>query len=71
MSGPLEGYRIVELAGYVAAPAATRVLADLGAEVIKVEAFSGDPYRTNAPVYHMPNDSDIEDPCRAKARIVN
>lgn len=63
MSGPLEGYRIVELAGYVAAPAATRVLADLGAEVIKVEAFSGDPYRTNAPVYHMPNDSDIEDPC--------
>jgi crotonobetainyl-CoA:carnitine CoA-transferase CaiB-like acyl-CoA transferase len=34
---PLEGLRIVELGHYIAAPFATRLLADLGAEVIKIE----------------------------------
>lgn len=63
MARPLEGIRVVELAGYVAGPGCSRVLADLGAEVIKVEAFKGDPYRTNAPVYHMPAETDLEDPC--------
>lgn len=63
MPRPLEGVRVVELAGYVAGPGCARVLADLGAEVIKVEAFTGDPYRTNAPVYHMPDETDLEDPC--------
>lgn len=63
MSRPLQGLRVVELAGYVAGPGAAKVLADLGAEVVKVEAFKGDPYRTNAPVYHMPDETDLEDPC--------
>jgi crotonobetainyl-CoA:carnitine CoA-transferase CaiB-like acyl-CoA transferase len=40
------GVRIVELAQYVFVPGAGAVLADLGAEVIKIEAVSGDPYRT-------------------------
>lgn len=40
------GVRIVELAQYVFVPAATVLLADQGAEVIKVEAPDGDPYRT-------------------------
>lgn len=40
------GVRVVELAQYVFVPAASAVLADLGAEVIKVEAVNGDPYRT-------------------------
>lgn len=43
--GPLAGFRILELGHYVAAPFATRLLADLGAEVIKVEPPSGDPVR--------------------------
>lgn len=43
-----EGVRVVELAQFVFVPAATAVLADLGAEVIHVEAVSGDPYRTLA-----------------------
>jgi crotonobetainyl-CoA:carnitine CoA-transferase CaiB-like acyl-CoA transferase len=34
---PLSGLKIVELGHYIAAPFATRLLADLGAEVIKVE----------------------------------
>lgn len=42
---PLEGLRIVELGHYIAAPFATRLLADLGAEVIKVEPPEGDPVR--------------------------
>ena len=37
MQAPLEGVRVVEIAHYVAVPAAGGLLADLGADVIKVE----------------------------------
>lgn len=43
---PLTGVRILELGHYIAAPFAARVLADLGAEIIKIEPpQSGDPVR--------------------------
>src|SRR5579871_2075813 len=43
---PLAGVRVVELGSFVAAPAATRILADFGAEVIKVESpGTGDELR--------------------------
>ncbi|TCH97223.1 CoA transferase [Roseococcus sp. SYP-B2431] len=42
---PLQGMKIVELGHYIAAPFCTRLLADLGAEVIKVEPPGGDPFR--------------------------
>ncbi|SFK25564.1 CaiB/BaiF CoA transferase family protein [Falsiroseomonas stagni] len=42
---PLEGLKVVELGHYIAGPFATRLLADLGAEVIKVEPPEGDPIR--------------------------
>ncbi len=42
---PLSGLRVVELGHYIAGPFATRLLADLGAEVIKVEPPEGDPHR--------------------------
>ncbi len=45
MVAPLEGVRVVELASWMAAPCAAAVLADLGADVIKVEPPSGDPVR--------------------------
>ncbi len=56
MSGrkPLEGVIVVELATYAAAPSGARALADWGAEVWKVEAFNGDPYRRQAPVFNIP-----------------
>jgi len=41
MPGPLHGYRIVDLTSNVSGPLATMILADQGAEVIKVEAPDG------------------------------
>src|SRR4051794_21257429 len=43
--GPMTGVRVVEVAAWVAAPAAGLILADWGADVIKVEPFNGDPAR--------------------------
>jgi len=42
---PLEGIRVVELSHMVMGPTAGLILADLGAEVIKVEPKKGDPTR--------------------------
>ncbi|MHB8191119.1 MAG: CaiB/BaiF CoA transferase family protein [Ferrimicrobium sp.] len=41
----LEGLRVLELGQFVAAPSVGRILADFGAEVIKVESPEGDPLR--------------------------
>ncbi len=43
--GPLSGFRVVELGVWVAGPAAGGLLADWGADVIKVEPPTGDPQR--------------------------
>ncbi|HVN38404.1 MAG TPA: CoA transferase [Myxococcota bacterium] len=51
MPAPLDGIRVVELASFVAAPAAGALLADLGAEVVKVEVPWGEIYRHSLPRY--------------------
>ncbi len=42
---PLSGLRVLDLAGFIAGPVVSRHLAMLGAEVIKVEPPTGDPFR--------------------------
>jgi crotonobetainyl-CoA:carnitine CoA-transferase CaiB-like acyl-CoA transferase len=45
LPGPLDGFRIIDVTSMVAAPIATMLLGDQGAEVIKVEAPAGDLVR--------------------------
>lgn len=51
MAAPLEGVRVIELARILAGPWAGQTLADLGAEVIKVEAPEGDDTRRWGPPF--------------------
>ncbi|MGH3688771.1 MAG: CaiB/BaiF CoA transferase family protein [Microbacterium sp.] len=44
-AGALAGIRVVELGQYISGPFAAKLLADLGAEVVKVESPEGDPMR--------------------------
>ncbi|MDN5928700.1 MAG: CoA transferase [Hyphomicrobiales bacterium] len=43
--GPLSGYRVLEIGHYIAAPFCARLLADLGADIVKIEPPAGDPVR--------------------------
>jgi len=47
---PLNGLRVIELGVYLNGPYAARLLAELGAEVIKVEPPYGDPMRLSPPM---------------------
>jgi crotonobetainyl-CoA:carnitine CoA-transferase CaiB-like acyl-CoA transferase len=46
MTGPLQGIGVVELGAWVAGPGAGGILADWGADVVKVEPPAGDPARS-------------------------
>lgn len=47
---PLSGIRIIDFTSMMSGPFATRLLADCGAEVIKVEALTGDHMRYRSPI---------------------
>ncbi len=49
MTAPLAGIKVVEIASFVAVPAAGALLADMGAEVVKVEVPWGEVYRHASP----------------------
>lgn len=50
MGGPVAGIRVVELGVWVAAPATAAILADWGADVVKIEPPTGDPGRLFGPM---------------------
>src|ERR1700722_14244803 len=58
--GPFSGIRVLDLSSYVAGPYACSLLADLGADVIKIEPQTGDSLR------HYP--STLEEESRAFLR---
>ena len=53
---PLEGIKVLEMATFIAVPAVGRILADLGAEVVKIESAKGDNLRFTAPNEGRPSD---------------
>ena len=55
MPGPLHGVKIVDFTQIIAGPMGGRLLADMGAEVIKVELPWGDPWRSSQKF--APNES--------------
>ena len=65
---PLDGVRVVEVAGWMAGPGATAVLADLGADVVKVEPLRGDPVRG---VIRVPERAEGEAPVDAGYQMDN
>ena len=54
MSLPLEHLKVVDAASYLAAPGAATVLADFGADVVKIEPLQGDGYRLLGGPYPVP-----------------
>ncbi|MDX2171084.1 MAG: CoA transferase [Deltaproteobacteria bacterium] len=73
MPGPLEGIRVVELGFWVAGPATAGMLADWGAEVVKLEPPTGDPMRglfTHAAGIDVPINPPFELDNRGKRSLV-
>ncbi len=62
MQGPLSGVKVLDLTTFVAAPVACRLMADMGAEVIKVERPDGDTWRVTGKNYNLTRFSDEQNP---------
>ena len=72
MPGPMDGIRVVELGVWVAGPAAGGILADWGADVVKIEPPEGDPARIFQRMLggDMPTNPPFELDNRSKRSIV-
>jgi crotonobetainyl-CoA:carnitine CoA-transferase CaiB-like acyl-CoA transferase len=62
MPGPLEDVKVVELGVWVAGPAAGGILADWGADVVKLEPPAGDPARMFGRMLGIPQDGHAANP---------
>lgn len=67
----MDGIRVVEVAGWMAAPGAAAMMADLGADVVKVEPLRGDPVRgvIRQPEVDPPLDAPFQMDNRGKRGI--
>lgn len=59
--GGLQNTKVIDLTQYVAGPACARIMGDLGADVIKVEPFSGDEMRTQGMAWGMKFRTEFDD----------
>jgi crotonobetainyl-CoA:carnitine CoA-transferase CaiB-like acyl-CoA transferase len=70
---PLDGLRVVDTSTFLAAPFSTALLADYGADVVKLEPVEGDPYRAHTISYAVANQRkrgvalDLKDPSAREA----
>jgi crotonobetainyl-CoA:carnitine CoA-transferase CaiB-like acyl-CoA transferase len=70
MPGPLEGVKVVEMGVWVAGPSCAGVLADWGADVVKIEPPEGDPFRgLFAGLLSIPMNPPFEQDNRGKRSI--
>lgn len=60
MTAPLDDIKVIEIDSWMAAPSAGAILADLGAEVIKIEPLSGDPMRDTGRPAKVDNGGDYD-----------
>ena len=70
MQGPLSGYRILDLTSVMMGPAATQIMGDMGAEIIKVESPDGDVLRLVQPARHRGMGAAFLNSNRSKRSIV-
>jgi crotonobetainyl-CoA:carnitine CoA-transferase CaiB-like acyl-CoA transferase len=70
---PLQGLKVVDTSTFLAAPFSSALLADWGADVVKVEPIEGDPYRTHSISHAVANQHkrgvalDLKDPAAQEA----
>ena len=68
MTGPLQGIRVIDLTSVISGPASASMLADQGADVIKVEALSGDMTRHSRAHRRLPRHVHLRQPRQARHR---
>jgi CoA:oxalate CoA-transferase len=70
MTGPLSGIRVIEVGHMLAGPYCGLLLADMGAEVIKIETAEGDIARTVSPHFIGPHNAYFASLNRNKKSVV-